>query len=78
MQVCQPFVDETGANDVLVPMQQHAFKVAPVTTGPPIKNPGLPDSELDRVCLDNVEAHAELQVESVLPEMLRLEEYLEK
>lgn len=74
----QPFVDEKGVGHVFAAKQQHASKVAPAATLPPTDNPGLLYPEVDRVCLDNVEACAEVQRKSLLPEMLRVEESIEK
>eukprot|EP00903_Cladosiphon_okamuranus_P019499 g17932.t1 len=71
--IWEPFVDETGVGRVL----WHASRVTPVSTLPPTENPDLQDAGVDRVCLDNVEACAEVQRKSVMPEMLRLEECIE-
>lgn len=77
VQVNSPFVDETGTDRAPFVMQQNPSAVSPVmATRPPIDDtPGLPAvEEVDRVCLGNVEARAEIQIKSVLPELLRLEE----
>ena len=75
MRVHQPLVDETCTDRVFI--AYHASQVAPVATRRPADNPDLlQDAEVDRVCLDNVEACTEVQ-KTVLPEMLRLEESIE-
>lgn len=83
VRVHQPFVDETGVGRVLVANYEHVSKVTPVPTvpsieNPDLQNPGLQDAEVDRICLDNVEVCAEVHRKSVMPQMLRLEECIEK
>lgn len=79
LQINRPFSDETGANRVFSAMQQHSSKVAPVAPRPPVENVNLHNAEeLDRICLANVKACEEAQKKSVLPELLRLEEGIEK
>lgn len=77
VRVHQPLVDETCTDRVFI--AYHASKFAPVVATRPLADiPGLQqDEEVDRVCLENVEACAEVQ-KTVLPEMLRLEASIEK
>ena len=79
VRINQPFVDQDGVGHVFVAKQQRSSKAAPVATPPPTDNAGLLDAEeVDRVCLENAEVCEEAQKKSVLPEMPRLEECIEK
>lgn len=83
LRVNQPFIDETGVGHVFVANQQQqqlSGVVTPVVaTGPPVQNPHLQHAEeVDRVCLANAGVCAEVQKKSVLPEVLRLGECIEK
>lgn len=83
LRVTQPFIDETGVGQVFVAKQQQqqlSGVVMPVVaTRPPFQSPDVQDAEeVDRVCVENAEACAEVQKKSVMPEMLRLEECIEK
>ena len=75
VRVNQQFFDEASVRgQEPLAKQQQLPQVAPVATILPIEIPDLQGAEeVDRVCLDNVRACAEVQEESVLPEMLRLE-----
>lgn len=78
VQISRPFSDETGANRVFSAIRQHGPNVTPVAPRPPIENANLHNAELDCICLANVKACEEAQKESVLPELLRLEEGIER
>lgn len=78
VQINKPFSDETAADRVLRAVQQQASRATTVATGPPTENLDQYNAELDRICLDNVKACEDVHKKSVLPELRRLEECIEK
>eukprot|EP00752_Nemacystus_decipiens_P002827 g2635.t1 len=73
LQINRPLSDETGANRVV-----SASQVTPVAPRPPIENTNLRNAELDAICLANFKACEDVQKNFMLPELLRLEEVIER
>lgn len=78
LRINSQFGDPTGANRVFSSVKKrHPSKVTPVVVArPPTGNhAGLQNAdEADRIFLENMEACAEVQTKTVLPDLLRLEE----